>query len=98
MEESSPLGQQPSDDESPTERPLNPVEKFSHKHEHWVVELMTGMLMLGALGIGAFLFLVTLQPRHSEGATRSGKLKWEQRQLEIEQAQRDAQSIIERKS
>jgi hypothetical protein len=98
MEESSPLGQQPSDEQSPTERPLIPVEKFSHKHEHWVRELIVGVLVLGAFGICVFLFGAPMQLGNAHGATRSGKLKWEQRQLEIEQAAQDAQAAVERES
>ena len=42
-----------------------------------------------AAGAGAFFLLAgTMMP--CVGATRSAKLKWEERQLQIEQAERDA--------
>ena len=48
--------------------------------------------LLAGAGVGAFFLLAgTMTP--CVGATRSAKLKWEERQLEIDQAEQDAESI-----
>lgn len=55
------------------------------------MRLLTGAFLAGAAGLGA-ICLVSMMSVPTHGATRSSKLKWEQRQQEIERAQRDAQT------
>jgi hypothetical protein len=51
---------------------------------HYFVPGMGTTLLLAGIGsIGAFL-LIEATPRHTQGATRSMQLKWQQRLLEIE--------------
>jgi hypothetical protein len=48
-----------------------------------------GLLLLGVAGAGVFV-LISGSMTTCMGATRSAKLKWQERELEIEQAVRDA--------
>ena len=48
-----------------------------------------GLLTLTAAGAVAFLLIAGTMTR-TMGATRSAKLQWEERKLQIEQAERDA--------
>ncbi|REK19465.1 MAG: hypothetical protein DWQ37_01315 [Planctomycetota bacterium] len=49
------------------------------------------ILLTSVAGVGAMV-LFGMSSRTTHGATRSSKLEWEQRQLEIEEAVRDAQA------
>jgi hypothetical protein len=52
--------------------------------------LALGTIMLTAAGAGAILLIAgTMTP--AMGATRSTKLQWEERKIQIEQAERDVQ-------
>ena len=83
---------QPHDpDESPDESlaavPPTPIEDA---HVPLSGNLAIGAIMLTAAGAGAFLLIAgTMTP--TMGATRSTKLEWEERKLQIEQAERDLQ-------
>jgi hypothetical protein len=94
MEESQLPEEERKEDESLADVPLSPIPP---DHGSLGARLAKGVLVLGALGAGAFV-LLTGFTTPCLGATRSSKLKWEQRQLEIEQAEHDAQSVVERKS
>jgi hypothetical protein len=84
-------------DESLADMPPHPVDKFFQDHGSLVGGALKGTLMLGVLGAGAFVLLMGFTTSCA-GATRSSKLKWEQRQNEIEQAEHDAQSVAHNES
>jgi hypothetical protein len=78
-------------DESPDESlaavPPTPIESTRAEQAGG---LALGAILLTAAGAGALLLIGgTMTP--AVGATRSAKLEWEQRKLQIEQAERDAQ-------
>jgi hypothetical protein len=76
--------------------PLTPVDRSEYDCNPFSARLAKGCLLLGAAGAGAFMLMCAFAGT-CVGATRSSKLKWEQRQLEVEQAEHDAQSISSEK-
>jgi hypothetical protein len=76
--------------------PLTPVDRSEYDCDTIPARLAKGCVLLGAAGAGAFILMCAFAGT-CVGATRSSKLKWEQRQLEIEQAEHDAQSIANEK-
>jgi hypothetical protein len=81
--------QQPdeSKNESLAEVPPTPLDVA---HAPRATNLALGTIALTVAGAGAILLISgTMTP--TMGATRSTKLEWEERKLQIEQAERDAQ-------
>jgi hypothetical protein len=75
-------------DESLADVPPSPIAVSPNNSP---AKYLMNTLVFMAGGVSAFLLLAgTLMP--CVGATRSAKLKWEERKLEIEQAERDAQA------
>ena len=76
-----------SSDESLAAVPPTPVDA---EQVSLLSNLGMGTLSLALGSVGAIVLLAsTMTP--CVGATRSSKLEWEERQLQMEQAQRDAQ-------
>jgi len=87
MEPPFPPDQEPRD-ESLAKLPPTPV---TDQQVATAAGFVKGLALISTVGAGAILLMSSvMQPTH--GATRSAKLKWQLRQLEIEQAQRDAES------
>jgi hypothetical protein len=78
------------DDES-----LSDVQPVPMKEEvsTGIESIVNGLLLLGAAGVGWLVLGVLMTP--TMGATRSSKLKWEQRQHEIEKAEREAHTDVD---
>jgi hypothetical protein len=86
-----------SDEPMPADIPLNAVERFLEKREVLLVGLLASVLFMGTLFAGVVL-LVANSGRHGEGTTHSSKVNLEQRQLEIQQAELEAQAVGEQRS
>ena len=92
MEESQ-LPEPRKDDDSLADVPPTPI---ANDPPSLAANLVKGVLLVGAAGAG-ILLLLSGSMTSCRGATRSSKLQWEQRQLEIERAAQDAQATVDRK-
>jgi hypothetical protein len=85
------LPNEPRDElESLANAPPTRVERIASSAAGFV----TATLALGAIGLGTGLFLREATTTRCAGATRSTKLQWQQRQLEMDQAADAAQSGV----
>ncbi len=98
MEPSSTPNELPKDDPSLPGTPANPPADVPKSFGSRLRKLAKTAMLLSLVLVPILLVLVVaFAPRHeSIPATRSEKLTRQQRQLEIEQAERDAQSVAER--
>jgi hypothetical protein len=94
MEESQLPEENRNGDESLANLPPTPVNEDRSSLASNVVK---GGLLIGAAGAG-ILLLMSGSMTSCRGATRSSKLQWEQRQLEMEQAAQEAQARLDQKS
>jgi hypothetical protein len=84
----------PPDDHRNDDQPLPgvPVQPGAGRKAARFSWLRVGALLVTILGLGFLIILPAINPAPGGGATRSSKLKWEQRQIEMDQAEHDAQS------